>query len=497
MAGYILTYMVFLPLVFAVPVAFVHDTRVVRYASLAVTATVLAMAVALSVRLPLTRVPTGTWLIYEQRPWIDALGISFGLGLDGLSLALVALTALIFTLSVAASWNAVGERVGLFHSMLLAMETGVLGVFLATDLFLFYLFWEVMLIPMFFLIGLWGHGRRVYSAVKFFIYTVTGSLLMLLAIIGVYVIHGRATGVYTFDLDSLATVHTDGTLGLMLFGAFLLAFAVKVPVFPLHSWLPDAHTDAPTAGSVVLAGLLLKTGTYGLVRIGYPLFPGPASAMMPLIFGLCLIGMYYASFIAFAQTDMKRLVAYSSIGHLAIVVMGIAVWNETALAGSALQMINHGISTGALFIMVGMLDERAHTRDISAFGGLWSKAPALSAFLLLFLLSSSGLPGLNNFVGELMIFVGIFRDHPVVAAAAFGGVVVSLIYLLMLAQKLLFGPSSDSEFADLSAREYAVLIPLALLVIAIGVYPSFVLDALDQPVSDLVNIYSKNAGGMP
>lgn len=510
MEAYLLTYMVFLPVAVGLPLLFIEEggnVRAVRFITLAATAVVLMMSVMLYMKLPLTGVPEGSWLVQEDRVWVSSLGIHYSLGLDGLSLVLVMLTGLMFLLAVAASWNAVSERVAPFHFMLLAMETGVLGVFLATDLFLFYLFWELMLIPMLFIIGVWGHGRRVYSAVKFFIYTVTGSLLMLLAIIWLHVLHTRVTGVPTFNIDALTTTQVPGTTGLLLFGAFLLAFAVKVPVFPLHSWLPDAHTDAPTAGSVILAALLLKTGTYGLIRIGFPMFHEAASAMTPIVFGVGLIGLYYASWIAFAQTDMKRLVAYSSIGHLAIVVMGIAAWNEHALTGSVLQMVNHGLSTGALFIMVGMLDERVHTRDISAFGGLWTKAPALSAFLLLFILSSSGLPGLNNFVGEFLVFLGIFKEHPFIAAGAFGGIVVSLVYLLMLAQKLLFGQySGKHDFPDLSARELMVLVPLAALVILLGVYPRLLTDPLAAPVRDLVNIFGSSAsaatgvgagGGMP
>jgi len=490
MQGYILTYMVFLPLAVAVPLLFIGSARAVRWVSLGATLALALMAVLLYAKLSFADVPPGSWLIIEDRSWIAALGIRYSLGLDGISLLMVMLSSFLFVLSVAASWNAVTERVPMFHFMLLVMETGVLGVFLATDLFLFYLFWEVMLIPMFFLIGIWGHGRRVYSAVKFFIYTVSGSLLMLAAIIGIYIIHADKTGVHTFAIDSLAGTHPQGNTGLWLFAAFLLAFAVKVPLFPIHSWLPDAHTDAPTAGSVILAGLLLKTGTYGLVRIGFPLFPEAASAFVPLVLGLGIVGLYYASWIAFAQTDIKRLVAYSSIAHLGVVVMGIAAWNEISIGGSLLQMVNHGISTGALFLMVGMLDERTHTREISAYGGLWGRAPALSAFLLLFLLSSAGLPGLNNFVGEFMIFLGLFRSHPVFSAFAFGGIVASLIYLLMLAQRLLFGqPSTTGEFRDLTARELAVLVPLAALVIILGLYPSLVLRPLDAPVKDLVEVY--------
>ena len=484
-----LIYLLFLPVVAGAPLLLERNDKVVRWLSLLATGAVFCTTLLLYFYSGSLQGIEGRWLIHVDRAWIDRYGVRFSLGLDGISLLLVTLTAFVFVLAVAVSWRAITTRVQLFHFMLLTMETGVMGVFLATDLFLFYLFWEVMLIPMFFLIGMWGHGRRVYSAVKFIIYTVAGSLLMLLAIIGLYVIHGGATGDYTFALDRLVGTPMPHTTAMWLFAAFLLGFAVKVPVFPLHLWLPDAHTDAPTAGSVILAGLLLKTGTYGLLRFAFPLFPGAAASFLPLIFAVSIVGIFYAAWIAFAQKDMKRLVAYSSIAHLGFVVLGIAAWNEASLAGSVLQMVNHGVTTGALFIMVGMLDERTHTRDISAYGGLWARAPALSAFFLLFVLSSLGLPGLNNFAGELLILVGVFRAHPVLAASAFAGLVAGLIYLLRLAQKLLFGqPRPDTEIKDLTPRELSVVVPLAALVLVIGLYPALLLKPLAGPVSDLAHI---------
>jgi NADH-quinone oxidoreductase subunit M len=498
-----LIYLVFLPAVSAALMLLEKNEGLCRVLALIITGAELAVAALLFYVHSLGLVSSGRWFLYLDAPWITRFGIRFSLGMDGISLLLVTLSALLFFISVIVSWREVRERVALFHSMLLLMEAGVIGVFLATDLFLFYLFWELMLIPMFFIIGVWGHGRRVYSAVKFFIFTVTGSLLMLLSIIGLYVIHGSQTGVYTFALADLVGTQVSRGVGLWLFAGFLAGFAVKVPVFPLHTWLPDAHTDAPTAGSVILAGLLLKTGAYGLLRFALPLLPQAASVYLPFLFAAAIIGIFYASWVALAQSDMKRLIAYSSVAHLAYVVLGISAWNEVALAGSVLQMVNHGITTGALFMMVGMMDARVHTREISAYGGLWTKAPVLSSFFLLFVLSSLGLPGLNNFAGEFLILVGLFRAHPVVTAAGFAGLVAGLIYLLHLAQKLLLGPVNpalDTDFKDLSGRELVALVPLAALVIIIGVYPALLLKPLQGPVKELVGYAVKSAclttGGM-
>jgi len=496
-----LTYLIFIPLIAAVPTLLLRGGAS-RIAALAATIAELFVTLALYAR-AMTAPQPGRWLLVVDTPWIEGFGARYSLGLDGISLLLVTLTSLLFVLSVGVSWRSVRERVPLFHFMLLLMEAGVMGVFLSTDLFLFYLFWELMLVPMFFIIGVWGHGRKVYSAVKFFIFTVTGSLLMLVAIIGLYIAHAKqAGGVYTFALGDLMNTALSPTTSMMFFAAFALAFFVKVPVFPLHTWLPDAHTDAPTAGSVILAGLMLKTGTYGMLRFGVPLFPKAAAACLPFIFGLGLIGVFYAAWISYAQTDMKRLVAYSSISHLGFVIIGIAAWNDVSLAGATLQMVNHGITTGALFMMVGMMDERTHTRELSAYGGLWGRAPVMSSFFLLFVLSSLGLPGLNNFVGEFMILVGVFRDEPRLAAVTFIGVVTTLIYLLRLAQKVLFGPRGElGDFADLSFREVALLAPLAILVIAIGLYPSIALRPLDAPVHwllmDVKSLASIPAGGLP
>jgi NADH-quinone oxidoreductase subunit M len=491
-----LTFLIFLPALAALLLLFERSGKTVRWLALFITVCELIVCLGLYWLRWQGMMFSGPDFLYLDHLWIPTFGVHYALMMDGVSLLLTTLTAFLFLLSVLASWNQVKERVTLFHCMLLFLETGIMGVFLSADLFLFYLFWEVMLIPMFFLIGIWGHGRKIYSAVKFFVFTISGSLMMLLAIIGIYIIHGRQTGVYTFLLHDLINTTVSPPLSAALFLGFLIGFAVKVPLFPLHTWLPDAHTDAPTAGSVILAGLLLKTGAYGLLRVAFPLFPQAGRAFLPLIFTIAVIGIFYASWVALAQKDMKRLIAYSSVSHLAYVVLGIAVWNEVSLAGSLLQMVNHGITTGALFIMVGMMDERMHTREMSAYGGLWAQAPALSAFFLFFVLSSLGLPGLNNFAGEFLILTGLFRAHPYLCAAGFLGMVSTLIYLLSLAQKVLFGPPKDysaTGFDDLSGRELTVLIPLAVLVVLIGVYPHLLLRVLDMPVKDMVNAASLSA----
>jgi NADH-quinone oxidoreductase subunit M len=427
--------------------------------------------------------PPGFFLFLD-RPWIETLGIRYTVGMDGISLLLVILTTLVTTIALLVSWRSIKERVALHFLLILAMESGIIGVFLSLDLFLFYLFWELMLIPMFFLIGIWGHDRNIYSAVKFFLYTMIGSLLMLLAIIGIYLIHGQQSGVYSFGLAALTGTHFSPATGLWLYGAFLLAFAVKFPIVPLHTWLPDAHTDAPTAGSVILAGLLLKTGAYGLIRFGYPLFPEAAHTLTPPLIGLAVAGILYASWIAFAQKDMKRLIAYSSVGHMGFVALGIGAWTPVALSGSLLQMINHGLTTTALFALVGMLDERAHTRQIEDFGGLWSKIPIYSAFFVLFTMASAGLPGLNNFVGEFLILAGSFKVAQFATVLAFIGVILPLVYTVRLIQEVIFQEERRPlSMSDLSLREISVLTFLALADVSIGMHPAPLLQILKTPVA--------------
>ncbi|UFS72027.1 NADH-quinone oxidoreductase subunit M [Geomonas sp. RF6] len=426
----------------------------------------------------------GGFFLLEDLPWVEQFGMRYTVGMDGISLVMTILTAFITVIAVLVSWRGIQQRVPLYYALLLVLETGILGVFLALDLFLFYLFWEAMLIPMLFLIGIWGHGRRVYSAVKFFLYTFFGSLLMLVAIISLYLMHGTQSGAYSFALTDLARTTVPYGLSLWLYAAFLFAFAIKFPVFPLHTWLPDAHTDAPTAGSVVLASLLLKTGAYALVRIGYPLFPEAARATTPLLYAAAVIGIIYGSWVAFAQKDMKRLVAYSSVGHMGFVALGIAAWTPVALSGSLLQMVNHGVTTGALFAIVGMLDERAHTREIESYGGLWGKVPMLAFFFLFFSMASAGLPGLNNFTGEFLVLTGTFRVAPLAATGAFLGMVLALIYTVRLVQEILFVTEKKPlSLGDLSLREGAVLSVLAVAALYLGVHPGPVLELIKTPVA--------------
>jgi len=431
--------------------------------------------------------PTGMWLIVEDLPWIEHFGIRYSLGLDGISLMLILLAVFLGVLCVLISWKQIDTRVAAFHFFLLTMQTGILGVFLSTDLFLFYLFWEVQLFPMFFLIGVWGHERRIYATVKFIIFTMTGSLLMLIALIGLYILHGSQTGHYTFSLFELTQTPLTPTVEILLYATFLFAFAIKIPIFPVHTWLPDAHTEAPTAGSVILAGLLLKTGAYALLRVAIPLFPMAAKLSVPLLLVLGLVGLFYAAWVALAQKDIKRLIAYSSIAHMGLVVIGIAVWNILTLSGATLQMVNHGLTIAALFILVGMLDERVHSRELSDLGGLWRKMPVYSAFFLFFAIASMGFPGLNNFVGEILILIGAFKAKPLVAVIGFAGLVFTVVYTLWVVQYTLFGEARKEQILwDVTLREAFILVPLAIAVLFIGLYPGPILNLLQGPVQGLL-----------
>ncbi|MBI2555386.1 MAG: NADH-quinone oxidoreductase subunit M, partial [Candidatus Rokubacteria bacterium] len=399
------------------------------------------------------------------------------------SLLLVLLTTFLSPLALLSSWRAVEDRVKEFSISMLLLETGMLGVFVSLDLFLFYIFWEAMLIPMYLIIGVWGGPARIYAAIKFILYTLTGSVLMLVAILALYFQHGAATGTYTFDLPTLAGYLVPPGAEVWLFLAFAVAFAIKVPMFPFHTWLPDAHVEAPTAGSVILAGVLLKMGTYGFLRFCLPLFPQASLAFVPWIFLLALVGIVYGAWVSMVQPDLKKLVAYSSVSHLGFVVLGLFTLTPQGIVGGIIQMVNHGLSTGALFLMVGLLYERRHTRLIADFGGLWKAIPAFSVLFMIVSLSSLGLPGLNGFVGEFLILVGAFAwaAGPSAAPAAYlvpvlatSGIIFTAVYMLWMYQRVCFGEitsEANRGLADLTRREWAVLLPVLLFIVWIGVYP--------------------------
>ncbi|MBI2835474.1 MAG: NADH-quinone oxidoreductase subunit M [Acidobacteria bacterium] len=424
----------------------------------------------------------------ERRAWLPAFGISYAVGLDGISLPLVLLTTFLTPLALLSSWDSVHRKVKAFSIFMLVLESAMLGVFVALDLFLFYIFWDAMLIPMYFLIGIWGYERRIYAAVKFILYTMAGSVLMLIAIIGLAVQHNLATGSYSFDLLALYGLNL-GRIQFSFFLAFALAFAIKVPLFPFHTWLPDAHVEAPTAGSVILAGVLLKMGTYGLVRFAFPLFPSAAVFFAPYLATLAVVGIIYGALVAMVQPDLKKLVAYSSVSHLGFVVLGICAMNAQGMQGAVYQMLNHGVSTGALFLIVGMLSDRRHTRLIAEFGGLKGVMPRLTAAFLIITLSSIALPGLNGFIGEFLILLGAFRWDARFAAFAASGMILSAVYMLWMFQRVNYGPvtnEKNSGLPDLTRREGWVLGPAVVMAVVMGVLPGPFLDRMAPAVDQIV-----------
>jgi len=432
--------------------------------------------------------PESAWLVELQLPWIPQLGIHFALAVDGLSLLLLALTVLLGIMALASAWSEIGERTGFFYFNLLWVLSGITGVFLAMDLFLFYFFWEMMLIPMYFIITIWGHENRVYAGTKFFLFTQISGLLMLVAILGLYFLHGRATGSYTFDyrelIGTVLSPHSERWLMLGFLGAFL----VKLPAVPLHSWLPDAHTEAPTPGSVVLAGLLLKTGAYGLVRFAVPLFPNAAAEFASLGMALGAVSILYGALLAFAQTDLKRLVAYTSVSHMGFVLLGVFAWNQLALQGVVMQMICHGISTGALFMLVGALDKRLHTRDLRRMGGLWSIVPRMGAVFLVFGLASLGLPGLGNFLGEFMVLLGAFRVSAPLTILASLGLITAAVYALWMLQRSFHGADcGHGRLADLSVREASAMACMIVIIVWLGLFPQWVINTARSPLKMLEN----------
>lgn len=432
----------------------------------------------------------------EKVPWIPSFNIHYALGIDGISLWLILLATFLGPIVVLSSWNSIQKHPRGFYALLLMLQTGMLGAFMASDLFLFYVFWEAMLIPMYLIIGVWGGERRLYATMKFFIFTMAGSLFMFVGMIFLFLLYKQEFGTYSTDIQTLYQLDIPRNLQLFLFGAFALSFAIKVPVFTLHTWLPDAHVEAPTAGSVVLAGVLLKMGIYGFLRLAMPLFPLGLEAFRPLLMWLAVIGIVYGALVAMVQKDIKKLIAYSSVSHLGYILLGIMILNLQGLAGGIYQMLNHGISTGGLFLLIGMIYERTHTREIKEFGGLARSLPLLSIAFLLITLSSIGLPGLNGFVGEFLILLGTFRVDKLFCVIAGSGLILGAVYMLWLIQRVFFGPlkAKNARLVDLGFREGLILVPLLVLIFWMGVYPKPFLNAMDASSRELIRHIKENIG---
>jgi len=466
LTSHILTLLIFLPVAGAIVVALTRRESEALQKSLGLLVSTAAFAISLALVSGFRDVAAMQFV--ENAPWIPAWGIGYHVGVDGLSLWLVILTTFLTPLALLGSWTSIHDRVREFVVFMLLLEAGMIGVFVSLDLFLFYVFWEAMLIPMYFLIGIWGHERRIYAAVKFFLYTFAGSVLMLVAFLVLY----KTAGLGTFSIPRLVAAPVDPQLQLWLFLACALAFAIKVPMFPFHTWLPDAHVEAPTAGSVILAGVLLKMGGYGFLRIAIPLFPDAAMRLAPVVGVLAVVGIVYGALVSLVQPDLKKLVAYSSVSHLGFVMLGIAAFSTTGIVGSVYQMLNHGISTGALFFLVGFLYDRRHTRLISEFGGLKTAVPWYFAVFLLISLSSIAVPGFNGFVGEFLILVGSWRFSPWLVAFASLGVILAAGYVLWMVKRVFYGEVTNPKnegLADLNLREAFVLVPLVVLALFMGV----------------------------
>ncbi len=486
--------LIFLPVAGAIVVALLPREAAAAQKWTAMVASLLVLGASLVL---LNRFQPVSGVQFEvQRPWLPGYGITYHIGLDGISFWLVMLTTFLTPLALLGSWESIANRVREFNVFMLLLEAGMIGVFCALDLFLFYVFWEAMLIPMYFLIGIWGHDRRIYAAVKFFLYTMAGSMLMLVAFLVLY----KNVGMSSFDLLTLqkyapSRIATD--LQMWLFAAFALAFAIKVPMFPFHTWLPDAHVEAPTAGSVILAGVMLKMGAYGFLRLAIPLFPNAAARFAPLIGTLAVIGIVYGALVSLVQPDMKKLVAYSSVSHLGFVMLGIASFTSISVTGAVYQMLNHGISTGALFFMVGMLYDRRHTRAISEFGGIKTVMPWFSALFLVVCLSSIAVPGFNGFVGEFLILVGSWPAGHTLTIVASLGVVLAAAYILWMVQRVLYGEVTNPKneaLSDLSPREWAVLVPLVALALFMGIASPLFTRSIEPSVGTLIEQTRLGAG---
>ena len=493
--SFLLTYLILIPLIGSILILFFkkEQENFIKYFAVGISTVAFILSLILYFNFDSSN---SNFQFINKFEWVKGLNIHYHVGIDGMSLLLVLLTTFLTPLTLISSWSSIQTKVKDFTFFFLMLEVGMLGVFISLDLFLFYIFWEAMLIPMYFIIGIWGGKERIYAAVKFFIYTMFGSLLMLVAIVWLAVYAIGALGHFTTNLLELYTVAPQIPMNIQIwmFLAFAFSFAIKVPLFPLHTWLPDAHVQAPTAGSVILAGVLLKMGTYGLLRFNLPLFPQASIAAAPYISILAIIGIIYGALVAMVQTDVKKLVAYSSVSHLGFVVLGIFAMTQESVQGAIIQMINHGLSTGALFLLVGVIYERTHTREIDDYGGIAKLVPIFSFALMFASLSSVGLPGLNGFVGEFLILLGSFQS-PVLGSWWFtvfaaSGVIFAAVYLLWMYQRVVFGPVKNPKLeglADMNKREILVLMPIFIFIIWIGIYPSTFLKVLDRSTAKVVN----------
>ncbi len=489
----ILSAIIFLPLLGMALVLLLRGEKAMKSAALLVS--LLTFVVSLALWVGWQSGEAGMQFM-ESIPWAPELGINYSVGVDGISMPLVLLTTLLLPLVLLFSWDTVRDKQKTYLALMLLLETAMIGVFVALDLVLFFAFFEASLIPMYFLIGRWGGPRRVYAALKFFIFTAFGSAFLLAGILALGYLHQQQTGVWSFNVLDMVGLGLPANVQTVLFFAFVLAFAIKVPLFPFHTWLPDAHVEAPTGGSVILAGILLKMGTYGFVRFSLPLFPEPSQRFAPLLAILAIIGIIYGALVALAQKDLKKLVAYSSVAHLGFVTLGIFALQQESLSGAVLQMVNHGLSTGALFLLVGFLYERRHTRLLDDFGGLWKLMPIYAGFALITFMSSAGLPGLNGFVGEFTILVGAMKSNILFAVLGTLGIILAAWYLLWAFAKIFQGPNANAANAslkDLNLREVAIMVPLVILFIVIGLYPNLFLSKINPSTQLVVDQLSNPA----
>ncbi|HIN33002.1 MAG TPA: NADH-quinone oxidoreductase subunit M [Nitrospirales bacterium] len=479
--GHLLSWIIFLPLAGAVLVTLIRDEKWIRLVALGVTVADFAVSLPLWTQFDTT---THAMQFVERVPWIKTFNVHYAVGVDGISVLLILLTTLVTPMGILCSWQVIRSRVKEYMILILVLETGMIGVFCSIDFFLFFVFWEAVLIPMYLIIGVWGGPRRIYAAFKFFLYTFAGSLLLLVAILVLYFLGGE-----TFDIQALMESTYSPTVQIWIFWAFFLAFAIKVPMFPFHTWLPDAHVEAPTAGSLFLASISLKMGAYGFLRFCLPMVPDATIMFAPMLIGLSLVAILYGSYMALAQTDMKKLIAYSSVGHMGFITLGIFVFNAHGIQGAILQMINHGITTGALFLCVGMIYDRTHSRLISVNSGVGQQMPIYVTLLAIFSFSSFGIPGTNGFIGEFLILVGAFEYNMAVAAIALPGVILAAAYMLWMLQRIVWGEhtrDNETPLEDLNLRELSTLIPLVVLVFWIGFYPKPFLGFMEVSVEHLL-----------